>query len=266
MGVRLIQGEWFRDQDMSRTRDSVIVNDVAARRLWPDQSAIGKPICVYSSPHGPQTWKRVIGVVSTMLHRGLDQSPPPSVYMASESLENAAFIVVRSQRPMKDVEKQIREAIANIDPNQPVFVSTTMQELIDDTLADRRFIMALLAGAGFLALPMAAGGVYGVTSYMTSRRTQEIGVRIALGATRRNVEALVFRQSFWISFMGLASGLALSLILMRVLRSVLVGLSSGNWSDLWVEAGTVILSAALACWLPARRAAKVDPMVALRYE
>lgn len=266
MGVRLIQGEWFRDQDMSRTTDSVIVNDMAARRLWPGRSAIGKPICVYCPPHGPQSWKRVIGVVSTMLHRALDQSPLPSVYMASESLENAAFIVVRSNRPMKDVEKQVREAVASIDANQPVFVSTTMQGLIDDTLADRRFIMGLLAAGGFLALMMAAGGVYGVTSYMTSRRAQEIGVRIALGATRRNVEALVFGQSFFVSLMGLLSGLVLALILIRVLQSVFAGLNSGHLNDLWIEIGVVVLSAALACWLPARRAAKIDPATALRQE
>jgi len=266
MGVRLIEGEWFRDEDMSRTSDSVIVNDIVARRLWPGQNAIGNLICVYCSARKPQRWKRVIGVVSSIRHRALDEPAPPSVYMASDSLENAVFIVARSDRPMNDVGKQIRAAVTSVDANQPVFVSTSMQELIDDSLADRRFIMGLLAGAGLLALLMAAGGVYGVTSYITSRRTQEIGVRIALGATRRNVEALVFGKSFLVSFMGLASGLVLSVILMRVLRSVLVGLSSGNWADLGLETGTVTLSAALACWLPARRAAKIDPTRALRQE
>jgi predicted permease len=266
MGVRLIQGESFGEQDMSPASDSVIVNDAAARTLWPGQSAVGKPICVYCSPKRQQKWKHVIGVVSSMRHRGLDQVPPPSVYMASESLENAAFIVVRSDRPMKDVDKQIRAAVAGVDADQPVFVSTTMQGLIDDTLADRRFVMGLLAGAGFLALLMAAGGVYGVTSYLTSRRTQEIGVRMALGATRGNVQVLVFGQSFFVSLIGLFSGLALALILMRALRSVLVGLNSGNLNGLWIEGGTVVLSAALACWLPARRAAKIDPAAALRNE
>ena len=266
MGVRLIQGEWFREQDMRHTGDSVIVDDVAARTLWPGQSAIGKPICVYCSQMGPQKWKHVIGVVSSMRHKSLDQIPPAGVYMAADSLENAAFIVVRSSRPMKDVDKQIRAAVASVDADQPVFVSTTMQELIDDTVADRRFVMGLLAGAGFLALVMAAGGVYGVTSYLTSRRTQEIGVRMALGATRRNVQVLIFGQSFFVSLIGLFSGLVLALILMKILRGLLVGLSSGHWNDLWFEAGAVALSAGLACWLPARRAAKIDPAAALRQE
>lgn len=266
MGVRLIQGEWFREQDMRHTSDSVIVDDVAARTLWPGQSAIGKPICVYCSQKGPQKWKHVIGVVSNMRHKSLDQIPPPIAYMASDSLENAAFIVVRSSRPMKDVDKQVRAAVASVDADQPVFVSATMQELIDDTVADRRFVMGLLAGAGLLALLMAAGGVYGVTSYLTSRRTQEIGVRMALGATHRNVQVLIFGQSFFVTQVGLFSGLVLALILMRILRSVLAGFGAGHWSDVCLAAGAVVVSAAVACWLPARRAAKIDPAVAVRQE
>jgi len=266
MGVRLIRGEWFREQDMSDSGDSVIVNDIAARRLWPGESPLGKLMCVYCSSTKSNEWKRVVGVVSGVRHRSLDEPLQPSVYMASHSLENAAFIVVRSDRPMKEVEKEIRNAVAGVDTNQPVFVSTAMHDLIEDSLANRRFILGLLACAGCLALVMAAGGVYGVTSYITSTRTQEIGVHIALGASRRNVEAVVFRQGFFNALIGLVSGLALALVLMRVLRSVLVGISSGPFQYLWIEAGTVILAAALACWVPARRASRIDPAIALRQE
>jgi predicted permease len=266
MGVRLIRGEWFHEQDMKDSGDSVIVNDIAAQKLWPRENPIGKLMCVYCSSKKPNDWKRVIGVVSGVRHRSLDEPLQPSVYMASHSLENAAFVVVRSNLPMKEVDKEIRNAVANVDTNQPVFVSTTMHDLIDDSLANRRFIMGLLACAGCLALVMAAGGVYGVTSYITASRTQEIGVHIALGATRRDVEILVFRQGFLSALIGLVSGLALALILMRVLQSVLVGISSDEFPYLWIEAGTVILAAALACWFPARRASRIDPAVALRQE
>jgi predicted permease len=266
IGVRLIRGEWFHEQDMKDSGDSVIVNDIAAQRLWPRENPIGKLMCVYCSSKEPNDWKRVIGVVSGVRHRSLDEPLQPSVYMASHSLENAAFVVVRSNLPMKEVDKEIRTAVANVDTNQPVFVSTTMHDLIDDSLANRRFIMGLLACAGSLALVMAAGGVYGVTSYVTSSRTQEIGVHIALGATRRDVQTLVFRQGFLSASIGLVSGLALALVLMRVLQSVLVGISSDEFSYLWIEAGTVILAAALACWVPARRASRIDPAVALRQE
>jgi predicted permease len=264
--VRLIRGEWFHEQDMKDSGDSVIVNDIAAQRLWPRENPIGKLMCVYCSSKEPNDWKRVIGVVSGVRHRSLDEPLQPSVYMASHSLENAAFVVVRSNLGMKEVDKEIRTAVANVDTNQPVFVSTTMHNLIDDSLANRRFIMGLLACAGSLALVMAAGGVYGVTSYVTSSRTQEIGVHIELGATRRDVETLVFRQGFLSALIGLVSGVALALVLMRVLQSVLVGISSDEFSHLWIEAGTVILAAALACWVPARRASRIDPAVALRQE
>ena len=266
MGVRLIRGEWFQEKDMSESGDSAIVSDSAAQRLWPGENPIGKLMCIYCSSTKTKDWKRVIGVVSGVRHRSLDEPLQPSVYMASHSLENAAFVVVRSNRPMKEVDKEVRNAVASVDTNQPVFVSTTMHDLIDDSLANRRFIMGLLACAGSLALVMAAGGVYGVTSYITSSRTQEIGVHVALGATRRDVQTLVFRQGFLAALIGLVSGLALILILMRVLRSVLVGISSDKFQYLWIEAGTVILAAALACWVPARRASRIDPAIALREE
>ncbi len=176
------------------------------------------------------------------------------------------FLVVRSDRPEADIQKAVRQVIASIDPNQPIFLSATMQALIDDSLADRRFIMFLLALTGCLALAMAAAGVYGVATYVTSRRTQEIGIRMALGATRGNVEVLIFRQGFVTAIIGLISGIAITLALMRILRGILQGLQSGNSGALWIEISLVTLTAALGCWLPARRAAKIDPMVALRQE
>jgi ABC-type antimicrobial peptide transport system permease subunit len=141
-----------------------------------------------------------------------------------------------------------------------------MQALIDDSLADRRFIMLLLALTGCLALAMAAAGVYGVATYVTSRRTQEIGIRIALGATRGSVEALIFRQGFVTATIGLTCGIAITLGSIQILRGMLPGLRSENVASLWIEIGLVTLTAALGCWLPARRAAKIDPMLALRQE
>ncbi|MGO9436092.1 MAG: FtsX-like permease family protein [Terracidiphilus sp.] len=189
-----------------------------------------------------------------------------TVYLSAGALHKAVFLVVRSDRPEADVQKAVRQTIAGIDPNQPIFLSATMQSLIDDSLAERRFMMFLLALTGGLALVMAAAGVYGVATYVTSRRTQEIGIRMALGATRGNVEALIFRQGFAIAIVGLISGLAITLALVRTLRAMLPWFQSGNSSSLWIEIGLVTLTAALSCWLPARRAAKIDPMLALRQE
>jgi putative ABC transport system permease protein len=266
MGVRLADGRWFSEDDMKTSSNAVIVNEVAARRLWAGTSAVGKRICVDCSPDKPGNWKRVVGIVSSIRHAAMDGPEQASVYLSASALENAAFLVVRSDRPKGEMEKAIRRAIAGVDPNQPVFLSASMRELISDSLADRRFIMALLAVTGCLALAMAVAGVYGVATYTTSRRTQEIGVRMALGATPRNVQALVFRQGFLAAAVGLAIGLGLALVLMGVLRGVLLGLDSRNAANVWIEVGLVVFTSAFACWLPARRAARVSPSAALRQE
>jgi ABC-type antimicrobial peptide transport system permease subunit len=188
------------------------------------------------------------------------------VYLSASALENAYFVVVRTNRPTKDLEAGIRRAIAGVDPNQPVFLSVSMATLISDSLADRRFIMILLAITACLALAMSIAGVYGVISYTTSRRTREIGVRMALGATPGNVETLIFRQGFYTTAIGLGVGLAMTLTFMRVLRGMLTGFESVNFSIGLLAVGLVSLTAAIACWVPARRAARIAPMSALRHE
>jgi predicted permease len=266
MGVRLTEGRWFVDDDMKESGDGVILNNIAASHLWPGTSAVGKRICVDCSPEEPNKWKRVLGVVSSIRHAAMDEPEGASIYLAASALENAAFLVVRSDRPTAEMERAIRQSIAQVDPNQPVFLSASMQTLIGDSLADRRFIMGLLAVTGCLALAMAAAGVYGVASYVTSRRTQEIGVRMALGATRSNVEALIFRQGFLSAAAGLGIGLGSTLVFMKMAGGVLPGLNYGNFGHIGLEVGFVSLTAVIACWLPARRAAKIDPMAALRQE
>jgi predicted permease len=266
MGVRLLEGRWFREEEMADSNDSAIVNDFIAARLWPGASAVGQRVCVYCTPENPNNWKRVIGVVSSASHAALDEAAKGNVYMAAGAMRYSAFVVVRTQRPTGDLEKAIRRTIAAIDPNQPVFLSATMSALIADSVADRRFIMMLLALTAGLALIMSAAGVYGVISYTTSRRTQEIGVRVAVGAMPRDVLALVFRQGFLTVAIGLAVGLGIALLVMQSLRSFLPGLESARLSHLWIATGLVAVTAGIACWIPARRAARVDPMLALKQE
>jgi len=266
MRVRLIAGRWFSEADTKESSETAIVNDIAASRLWPGDDPISKRICLYCTPEKPNNWKRVVGVISSIRHAAMDGPQLANVYVSSSSLEKAVFLVVRTDRPAGDVEKDIRRAIASVDPNQPVFLSASMRTLIADSLADRRFIMSLLATVGFLALVMSIAGVYGVTSYITSRRTHEIGVRMALGATPGNVLALVFRQGFFHATTGLAIGLGFTIVLIRVLRGVLVGLESGASGHVSIAMSLVSLTAAIACWFPARRAARVEPMSALRQD
>ncbi len=171
MGVHLMSGRWFREDEMSNSSETAIINDTLAKLFWPRDTAIGKPICVYCTPEAPNNWKRVIGVVSSIRHMSLDGPSPMNVYLSAGALESAAFLVLRTNRPMSGLEDSVRRAIAAVDPNQPVLLSASLQSLVYDSVADRRFITTLLTITGCLALLLSAAGVYGVTSYATSRRT-----------------------------------------------------------------------------------------------
>ena len=264
IGARLLEGRYFRADDMDSPRDTAIVNDVLAARSWPGEDALGKGLCANCAAGQPKTWYRVVGVVQSIRHAGLDQNPGPEVYVAANALGNAQFLVVRTNRPAPELAKAIRFAVAGADPKQPVFLSATMSTLIGYSVADRRFVMTLLAITGCLALLLAAAGIYGVVSYLTSLRTPEIGVRIALGATPANIHWLIFRQGMSMVALGIGIGLGSSLILVRSLRGLLTGLAAIDPVLVIVAVSVVALTAALACLIPARRATKIDPMTALR--
>ena len=264
MGARLLAGRWFRQEEAQKSTGTAIVNDLLAKRLWPAHAAVGQRICIDCTPENPNNWKQVIGVVSTLRHAALDGPPHLNVYLSAGAFEQAAFLVVRTDRPGREMDNAIRRAIAGIDPDQPVLLSTSLQSLIDDSVADRRFVANLLTSTASLALLMALAGIYGVTSYTTSRRTQEIGIRMALGATFRNVHLLVFRQGFVSIAAGLVIGLCLTSILLRALRGAVAGLEAGKLTHVGFAAALVILSAIAACWIPARRATTIGPMSALR--
>lgn len=268
MGVRLLAGRWFSEDDMKDSSDTAIVNHVAAAGLWPGMDPIGKRICLYCSPEKPNNWKRVVGVVSSMRHMSMEEThdPQANIYVAAGALEKSAFLVARTNRPPRDLETAIRRAVAKVDPNQPVFLSASLRSLIADSLADRRFIMTLLAVTGFLALVMSMAGVYGVTSFVTSQRTHEIGVRMALGATPGNVLRLIFRHGFLTAAIGLGIGLGCTMLVLRVVRGTLAGLESTIPGYVVIGVSLVMLTAAFACLLPAQRAANIEPMSALRQE
>jgi putative ABC transport system permease protein len=266
MGIRLMEGRWFREEEMSPSNDSAIVSTFVARRLWPQASAIGQRICVYCTPENPRNFKRVIGVVSGVRHAALDEPEKGNVYLAGGAMQRSQFLVARTERSLGETEKAIRNAIAAIDPNQAVFLSASMGDFIADSVADRRFIMMLLVITGLLALAMSAAGVYGVISYTTSRRTAEIGIRMAVGATPRHILSLIFGQGFVTVAVGLAVGLGSALAALRFLRSVLSGLETPHPASVWIAASLVTGTAAIACWIPARRATRIDPVSALRQD
>ncbi|WP_321473116.1 ABC transporter permease [uncultured Paludibaculum sp.] len=266
LGVRLSAGRWFRQDEVDARSDTAVVDEEVARRLWPEASAVGRPLCVYCTPERPNNWKRVIGVVSSMRHSSLEGTVHHNVYLSGGALEEAAFLVVRTNGRQETMDEEIRSAVASVDPNQPVLLSTSMRSLVQDSLAGRRFILTILALTGCLALLMSAAGVYGVSAYLTSRRTQEIGIRMALGATPANVHALIFRQGTVAVLVGFLLGFVGGALLLRILRGMMEGFESGSLGVASCVAAVVMVSAMAACWIPARRAMNIEPVSALRME
>jgi predicted permease len=266
MGVRLLQGRWFDKHDESNSSDVALVDEIAVRRFWPGRNPIGKRICINCDEGRPQVWKQVIGVVNNIKHTSLEATAGPEVYLTVSALAQGQFLVLRTRGRAMDLAPAVRQMVASLDPNVPVYLSAAMSTFVGDSVSDRLFIMALLAVTGILALLLAAAGVYAVVSYATSRRTQEIGVRMALGATRGDVRGLVLREGMKMAGWGVVIGLAAALVVNRVLHGVLAGLGNSDGTTIAVAVILVTATAAVACLVPARRATRIDPMAALRHE
>jgi predicted permease len=243
----------------------VIVNDAFARRYWPGQQALGKRIF----QHGPNggTPTEVIGLVKSSPSRALTESPRPALYFPlTQKSDLALTLVVRTGLAPDGTIGLLRELIKSLDANLPVFNIHTLAQQKDNSLALQRMAATLLTGFGALALFLAALGIYGVIAYSVSRRTREIGVRLALGAQIADVLLLVLKQGLHLVVIGMVLGIFGAVAAARVLRSFLYSVDPGDPLTFLAVIGVLSAAALVACWLPARRATKVDPIQALRYE
>jgi predicted permease len=266
MGVKLLQGRWLREDDVTDHRPVAIMDEIAAHALFPHGDAVGQRICVNCAPNQPQRWYDVVGVASSLRHASLDQDAGPAVYLTSRTYETADFLVVRAQHPSPELAQAIRRAVASADPEQPVLLSATLSTLIGDSIADRRFLYITLSITGVLALLLAAAGVYGVVSHAASQRIREVGIRMAIGATPRNIVALIFRQGMRPVVLGSVAGILAAKAAVTLMRSSVTGLADADSRAFLLAVALVIAAAAAACLIPARRAAKLDPMAGLRQE
>ncbi len=265
LGIPLKSGRTFSDTDRADTAPVVVIDENLARQYWPDQDPIGK----HMKRGGDNTpWSTVVGVVGHIKHSDLATEEEKGTYYYSmfQTTPPYAGIVVRTQQHPASQAGSIRQAVLSVDPKQPVDQLRTMERMIGDSLGAQQLATRLLGFFAAAALFLAALGLYGVISYSVMQRTQEIGVRMALGAQRHEVLSLVVRQGLKLAGIGVGIGIVLAVICSRALVSQLFGVSGLDFFTFGAMS-TVLLSAAfLASYLPARRATRVDPLQALRYE
>lgn len=262
MGIPLVAGRLLTNADLAGAPEVVLLNETAARRLFPSGAAIGRQVQV----GGSRPISTVVGVVGNTLHRGLDDEQEMQVYLPSSQWgeEGAMRLVVHTSVPAESTLPAIRNAVRQAGAGIAITNAATFERLVDLVTADRRFALALFAGFAVVALALAMAGLYGVLSATVVERTREIGVRTALGAQRGSILALVVGRGMVLTGLGLVVGLFATWGSTRIISTLLFGVSASEPYVLGVVVGTLGAAAMLACALPAWRASRVDPVIALR--
>jgi putative ABC transport system permease protein len=266
MQIPLKQGRDFTDADKADSRPVVLVSAAFAKRFWPHENPIGKHVALTFSP-GPA--RTVVGVVSDIKLERLDTIRPVQVVyppLLQSSKTTGMSLALRTMSSPTSLRSAVADAVHQVDPDEPIAGTQTMDDIIDQSLIQRRLSVILLSVFAGLALLLAAIGIYGVQSYAVRHRIQEIGIRLALGAQRHDVFRLVVGQGLKLTIMGISIGLAVAFALTRLMNSLLFGISATDPLTFAAVALVLIGVALAACYIPARRAVRVDPMVALRYE
>jgi putative ABC transport system permease protein len=267
MAIALLQGRALEEHDTAEAPQVALINETMARELWPNQSPLGKRIKFPGSEKNQQSWRTVVGVLSDVSQYGLDRKVPMQIYLPEAQFPTTAMtLVVRSTTDPSNLVASIRRELAALDPDQAVSNVATMEQLLADSISLRRFSMLLLIIFASMALVLAAIGIYGVISYSVTQRTHEIGIRMALGAQASDVVKMVLGGGMRLVLGGIVLGLAASFALTRLMTSLLYGVSTVDPLTFVFVAALLSGVALLACYIPARRATKVDPMEALRYE
>ena len=266
LGIQLRSGRSFTDDDREDTQPVVVVNETMQRRYWPEGDVLGKRI---KWGGWGDAWLTIVGVVTDVKVSTLEAETKPAIYTPIFQMPRArsnVIYVVRSSGDAAGVIAAIRREIRAVDSELPVYDIRTMNQVIADSVSERRFMMLLLFSFAVAALLLAAIGLYGVMSYAVTERTREIGIRMALGAARRDVLMLVVGRGMLLALLGIALGLGGAFALTRVMKSLLFEISATD--PLTFTGVAVVLTAVafVACWIPARRATAMDPMIVLRYE
>ncbi|HKQ09541.1 MAG TPA: ABC transporter permease [Blastocatellia bacterium] len=277
LGVRLVKGRFLEDADQGKAKTVAVINETLARTHWPDEEPLGRRIRLLNRPPGSATtaFLTVVGVVADVKNDDLTAAARQEVYVPLRQreaaidgmgLERQMSLTVRTSGEPLELAKVIRQEVGTLDPNVPVAGVRTMEQILATVTVQPRFNMILLGIFAAVALAMASVGIYGVLSYAVTQRTHEIGIRLALGARQGDVLKMVVSQGMVLALTGMAIGVASSFALTRLMTGLLYGVSATDPMTFAAIALLLAGVALLACYLPARRASKVDPMIALRYE
>jgi predicted permease len=263
--VPVVAGRTFADSDTNKTQQVVVIDQTLARRYWPNKSPLGQHLKLGQNPQNP--WVTIVGVVGDIKSDGFDAPSVPHVYMPlRQAAPFNAVVFLRSKADVAGLGEAVRSAVENVDPNIPVHSISSLDQIIARSLADRRFALELLGVFAAVALLLAAIGIYGVMSYSFSQRTHEIGIRVALGAQRLHILQMAVGEGMQLVAIGLPIGLLAAAALTRFVRSMLFGVSPFDPLTFTAISATLAAVAFLACYIPARRATRVNPLVALREE
>ena len=266
LNTPLMKGRLFTEGDDLKAAGVVLIDQALAHTYFGDQDPLGRRI-KRGGRASKAPWTTIVGVVGNVKSDGFDKPDQPHLYYPIfQNLGYAMAVYLRTDTDPTSLTNSLREEVRAVDPNLPIFGERTMQKVVSDSLAQRRFAMQVIGLFGVLAMLLASIGIYGVMAYSVNQRTREIGIRIALGASRGNILRWVLRRGMSLIVLGVSVGLVGAFALTRLLRSLLFGVAPTDIVTYVSLAALLALVALLACYLPARRATKVDPLVALRYE
>jgi putative ABC transport system permease protein len=265
MEIPLQHGRAIADQDSGQSAKVALINQRMAEQLWPTQDPVGRRIRFSGNTNSP--WRTIVGVVRDVSQYSLDKEPPMQIYVPHSQFPTTFDnIVVKTEGDPYSVLGAVRREILAIDKDQAVYNVVTLEELHRDSLSLRRFLMLLLIVFAGLTLILAAVGIYGVMSYAVTQRTQEIGIRIALGARPNDVLKLVVKGGIALALSGVGIGVLIAFGLTRLLEALLFGVTPTDALTFVIGSLAIVAVAGLACYIPARRATKVDPLMAMRDE
>ncbi|HUR32803.1 MAG TPA: FtsX-like permease family protein, partial [Vicinamibacterales bacterium] len=268
LGLTLVDGRFYEEADTAPGRRLFVVDQSFARKFFPKGSAVGGKFTFGGRPEKPEDWPTIIGVVKDVPHNGVEEkSGNPFIYQVMQAGRPAGLtLFVRTSRPADDVVAEVRRKVRDIDPGLPLFEAGSLAQAVGSSFDNRRAVMLLLAAFAGLALFLSALGIYAVLAYDVSQRTREIGVRSAIGASRGQISGLILRQGLWKGGTGVVIGLIGAAILSRYLTTLLYNVKPTDPIVYGAVSLVLIAVALLASYLPARRAARIDPLIALRNE